>query len=118
MDHPKIIQKLRDRKDIHKQMHWLPRIIFATAGFLILLTGIAMLILPGPAIIVIPIGLAVLSLEFVWAERLLEKVLVSGISITSSVKKIALKNNWFLAAAGLLAILAIGSFVYIFIRFF
>ena len=37
-----------------------------------------MLALPGPAFVVIPIGLAILSLEFAWAERLLEKALIKG----------------------------------------
>jgi hypothetical protein len=37
-----------------------------------------MLVLPGPALIVIPIGLALLSLEFVWAEGLLERALMHG----------------------------------------
>jgi hypothetical protein len=40
--------------------------------------GIAMLAFPGPAFVVIPIGLAILSLEFAWAERLLERALVKG----------------------------------------
>ena len=39
------------------------------------LAGLAMLVLPGPAVVVIPIGLAILSLEFTWAERLLERSL-------------------------------------------
>ena len=34
-----------------------------------------MLVTPGPAFVLIPIGLAMLSLEFVWAEQLLEKSL-------------------------------------------
>ena len=37
-----------------------------------------MLVLPGPAFVVIPVGLAILSLEFKWAERLLEKALVQA----------------------------------------
>lgn len=44
-------------------------------GVLITLAGVAMLILPGPALVVIPVGLAVLSLEFSWAERLLQRTL-------------------------------------------
>jgi Putative transmembrane protein (PGPGW) len=36
------------------------------------------LVLPGPALIVVPIGLALLSLEFVWAEGLLERALEHG----------------------------------------
>jgi len=39
------------------------------------LGGIAMLVLPGPAFVVIPIGLAILSLEFAWAARMLDKSL-------------------------------------------
>ena len=40
--------------------------------------GVAMLVLPGPAFAVIPIALAILSLEFAWAGRLLEKALEQG----------------------------------------
>jgi uncharacterized protein (TIGR02611 family) len=48
------------------------------AGIVILGAGVALLALPGPAFVVIPIGLAILSLEFTWAERLLEKALIKG----------------------------------------
>ncbi|MCX7913621.1 MAG: PGPGW domain-containing protein [Thermodesulfovibrionales bacterium] len=50
------------------------RIIVAVVGFTVLLIGIALLVLPGPAFVVIPIGLAILATEFVWARRLLKKV--------------------------------------------
>lgn len=43
-------------------------------GLSILVVGAAMLLLPGPAIIVIPAGLAVLATEFAWARRLLRRV--------------------------------------------
>ena len=49
------------------------KIIVAVFGFTILLIGIILIFLPGPAIIIIPVGLAVLATEFVWAERLLAK---------------------------------------------
>jgi len=50
------------------------RLIIGVVGFTILLIGIALLVLPGPAFIVIPIGLGLLATEFVWARRLLKKV--------------------------------------------
>lgn len=50
------------------------RLIIGVIGFTILLIGIVMVVLPGPAFIVIPIGLGVLATEFVWARRLLKKV--------------------------------------------
>jgi len=50
------------------------RLIIGVVGFTILLIGIALLVLPGPAFIVIPVGLALLATEFVWARKLLKKV--------------------------------------------
>ena len=43
-------------------------------GFTILAAGVAMIVLPGPAIAVIPLGLAVLATEFIWARKLLATV--------------------------------------------
>ena len=42
-------------------------------GMLVLLVGIAMIFLPGPAVVVIPAGLAILATEFEWAQNLLDK---------------------------------------------
>jgi tellurite resistance protein TerC len=50
------------------------KIIIAVIGFTILIIGIFMIVLPGPAFIVIPLGLAILATEFVWAKRWLDKV--------------------------------------------
>jgi uncharacterized protein (TIGR02611 family) len=47
--------------------------LVGVAGGLVLLAGIAMIALPGPACIVIPAGLAILATEFEWAHRLKER---------------------------------------------
>jgi hypothetical protein len=49
------------------------KVVIGLIGGTILLIGIAMVILPGPAIVVIPIGLAVLATEFAWARHYLDK---------------------------------------------
>jgi tellurite resistance protein TerC len=49
------------------------RVIRIVLGFTLLLIGIALIVLPGPATVVIPVALALLAGEFVWAKRLLEK---------------------------------------------
>ncbi len=49
------------------------KLIVAVVGFTILFIGLVVIFLPGPAIIIIPVGLAVLATEFVWAEKLLAK---------------------------------------------
>ena len=54
-------------------LKFLKRIVVAIVGCTVLLVGIATIILPGPAFIIIPLGLAILATEFVWAERLLTK---------------------------------------------
>lgn len=53
---------------------WARRIAVALVGGTVLLAGIAMTVLPGPAIIVIPAGLAILGIEFAWARRWLRMV--------------------------------------------
>jgi tellurite resistance protein TerC len=50
------------------------KIIVLAVGSTLLLIGAAMVALPGPALLVIPLGLAVLGTEFVWARRLLRRL--------------------------------------------
>ncbi len=50
------------------------RLIIIATGCTILAAGVAMIVLPGPAIVVIPLGLAVLATEFLWARKLLATV--------------------------------------------
>jgi len=52
------------------------RFIVAVVGGVVLVIGFAMLILPGPAVFVIPLGFAILASEFPWARRGLSKVRV------------------------------------------
>ena len=47
------------------------KIVFALT---LLIVGVAMLVLPGPGIVVITLALAVLSGEFIWARRLLDQI--------------------------------------------
>ena len=49
------------------------RIAICIVGGSVLLVGIAMIVLPGPAFVVIPAGLAILSIEFAWARIWLKK---------------------------------------------
>lgn len=49
------------------------RVIIGVLGLTVLVAGLALLVLPGPAFVVIPIGLAILAVEFEWARRLLRR---------------------------------------------
>jgi uncharacterized protein (TIGR02611 family) len=50
------------------------RIVIIVIGGTVLAIGVIMIVAPGPAIIVIPLGLAILATEFAWARSLLHKV--------------------------------------------
>ena len=54
-----------------KTLNQAKRVIVIVIGFTVLVLGIVLIVLPGPAILVIPLGLAILATEFVWARRLL-----------------------------------------------
>lgn len=70
-----LIAELRERRARHKQRNPIVRFVYLLASFTVILAGVAMLVLPGPALVVIPIGLTLLALEFASAERLLDRAL-------------------------------------------
>jgi len=51
----------------------LKKIIIGIIGGTIVLIGLVMIVLPGPAFIVIPLGLSILATEFIWAKKMIEK---------------------------------------------
>ena len=61
-----------------RSIRWIPRpvrrIIVLVIGGTVLLIGIIMIIAPGPAVVVVPLGLAILALEFAWARRWLAHI--------------------------------------------
>lgn len=59
-------------------LHWTLRkarqLVVAVIGTTVVIVGIIMIFTPGPAIVVIPLGLGILATEFVWARSLLHQV--------------------------------------------
>jgi tellurite resistance protein TerC len=53
---------------------WARRIAVALVGGTVLLIGVALIVLPGPAFVVIPLGLAILGAEFAWARHWLRRI--------------------------------------------
>jgi hypothetical protein len=49
------------------------KLIVAVIGGTVVLFGLALIILPGPAVLVVPLGLALLATEFAWARRLIRR---------------------------------------------
>ncbi len=57
-----------------KSIRQAKRIIIGIMGFTVLAIGLVLVVLPGPAFIVIPLGLGILATEFVWAKNLIEGI--------------------------------------------
>jgi tellurite resistance protein TerC len=63
------------------------RVIVSVVGATVLLTGVALLVLPGPAFVVIPVGLAILATEYAWARQWLKKVRQIASDVVSGRKR-------------------------------
>lgn len=53
---------------------WARRIAVAVIGATLLLIGLILLVVPGPGLLVLALGLAVLAAEFTWARRWLRRL--------------------------------------------
>jgi uncharacterized protein (TIGR02611 family) len=54
-------------------------------GAAIVGAGLAMLVLPGPGLLVVIVGLAVLATEFAWAERALDRTTATAAAATTKI---------------------------------
>ena len=61
-------------KTIHLTYKMARRIVILVVGATVMLVGVVMIVTPGPAFVVIPLGLAILSIEFAWARHGLRKL--------------------------------------------
>ena len=114
-DVPDLVRKMRVYKERHLRRAKPVRWLFVVAGFTILLAGLAMLVLPGPALAVIPIGLFLLALEFQWAETWLERSIRQAdkakqkAAETSTLTRVITAGGTVLAIAGFAAWAIVGD---------
>ena len=59
---------------IHITYKYARRIVITIVGTTVLLLGVIMIVTPGPALVFIPVGLAILGLEFAWARSWLRRL--------------------------------------------
>ena len=65
------------------------KIVFALMGSTLVLVGVALLVLPGPGVLTIMAGFAVLAVEFAWARLWLRKMKKQGKSLWDQVRGIS-----------------------------
>jgi len=72
---PELQEEARERNGvIPAALRQVWRLIILVVGVTVVAVGVAMIVLPGPAFVVIPAGLGILATEFMWARRLLDRV--------------------------------------------
>ena len=103
---PTLVERMRAQREIHLNRPLYLRVLIAGAGFTLLVAGLAMLVLPGPALAVIPVALAILSLEFAWAGPALETALEKADQAKRSAKKTSRFQRMVVAGAAALAVVA------------
>ena len=72
------------KRGLHLTYRAARRIVVGVVGVTVLLIGVVMLVTPGPALVVIPVGLAILSIEFTWARAWLKRMRESISSLNSN----------------------------------
>jgi len=113
---PEMVLRLRRRRAAYVAKGPLYKAGWVAAGLVVLVAGLAMLVLPGPALVVIPIGLAMLSLQFSWAETLLEHALERASGAGEAARALSRRQKVLLGAAivvGVACVVALGVYLWV-----
>jgi uncharacterized protein (TIGR02611 family) len=108
-----LLERVRAQQERHRQRNRLYRIGFAVLGFVVLTAGVVMLVTPGPGIPVLILGLAMLALEFAWAERWLDRIATKAEQAVDEVTKGSPLRRALVLGAGL-AVAAVGLALLVF----
>ena len=98
----KFLDGVRERRRRHRERSRIVRAAVVLAGFVVVLVGLALIPLPGPGLLVTAVGLAVLALEFAWAERLLERTVDRMGKASDTVKRASRVQQLLLALLSIL----------------
>jgi uncharacterized protein (TIGR02611 family) len=68
------------------------RIVGITIGFILLAAGLVMLVTPGPGVVALALGLALLAREFHWARRLLDRLKARSVEVRDAIRRATQKT--------------------------
>lgn len=109
---PKLVERIEAQRARHEARPAAIRYATVLVGLVVFLGGIVTLVTPGPAFILIPAGLAIMSLEFAWAARLLERSLVEADRAAERARRTTPRQRAITAALGTLAVAAAAAGVW------
>lgn len=108
-----VVRRLRQRVQRYRALELTWRLSVLAIGTVIVLAGVAMLVLPGPGLLTIFVGLAVLGSEFHWAQRLLGWVRARFERAAEQALDPAVRRRNQAILAGILVGLAVGTWWYV-----
>ncbi len=119
--HPARHRGAREPGPIHRRFHANPalslttKIVVTTVGTLVILTGLVMMVAPGPGIVAIVLGLAILATEYEWAHRWLVKARQKAHEARLKAERMdpKVRRRRLLIAGVLLVVVAVGVAAYV-----
>lgn len=93
------VRQVYDRHGVVFHIAWI------AAAVIVILAGLAMTVFPGPAMVVLPLGLAMLAVVFGWARRLL----LFGVDTGSEAVQAWRDASWWMKAATLVVVAAVAG---------
>jgi hypothetical protein len=76
-----------------KTLKQLKKFFIGLIGGTVVLIGVVMIALPGPAIIIIPFGLSILATEFIWAKKISDKLQARVQRVKNNIKEFRLTSE-------------------------
>jgi uncharacterized protein (TIGR02611 family) len=109
----RLLETLEGRRERFRARGPVYRWLFVVVGILVVAAGAALLVLPGPGVVVIAIGLAMLALQFDWAERMLARAVDQAERAGEAAAESSPAQRAVVAVLTVLALAAIGVWGYL-----
>lgn len=108
------LARFRERIRSHVVLDTTWRIGIFVVGWLTVLAGVLMMVMPGPGIASVVVGFAILATEFVWARHLLHRARLAAIKAKQQAldPRVRRRNQLLAAGAGLAAVGAAGGYLW------
>lgn len=109
----RLLETLEGRRERFRARGPVYRWLFVVVGILVVVAGAALLVLPGPGIVVIAIGLAMLALQFDWAERMLERAVDQAERAGAAAAESSPAQRALVVVATVVGLAAVGAWSYL-----
>ena len=115
---PRFLARLHARLHLNPVTGLVTKMVVTLVGVLVMVAGVVMMVTPGPGIVALVFGLAILSTEWRWADRLLDRARQYAHDAAEKARKMdpRVRRRRLLQGAGVVAavVLALGAYLWVF----